>query len=394
MERIYAFTDEYGQFGWDLTKQDVSTCFIINSVIVSEHELGEFTEKAEIIRKKHFQNGEMKSSKVAGNFKRREQILQELSELPFRIFPVVINKKEYLENVRLEGLKYKPTFYKFMNNIVHKELRRSFEKLTIVADEIGENDYMASFCKYVDKNQDVANLLGEAKFRFQKSNTDVRIQVADFFAGTLGRIFDSNKIDDHSGEYLDIIKPSLIRIEKYPKVYDDFQIDDSILSSKYDSNIAKMCYSAAVTYLNNNEKKTEEDEFQSARLIVLQYLLFIFINHDEQRYINTNELILQLRHTKQKDISYQMFRSRIIGKLRDAGVIIASSNKGYKIPVSIQEIMDYVMHDARVVMPMLSRLKKCRDLVKMNTLNGVDVLNGTGFENLIWYFDNYPDKEN
>lgn len=43
----------------------------------------------------------------------------------------------------MKGLQYKKTFYKFMNNIVHRELRRAFEKITIVADEIGGNEYIA-----------------------------------------------------------------------------------------------------------------------------------------------------------------------------------------------------------------------------------------------------------
>ena len=38
-------------------------------------------------------------------------------------------------------------------------------------------------------------------------------------------------------------------------------------------------------------------------------------------------------------------------------------------------------------MPMLSRLKNCRDLIKLNTLNEIDLLDGTEFEQLKDYFD-------
>ena len=34
MERVYAFTDEYGAFGWELNNPSVSTHFIITAIIV------------------------------------------------------------------------------------------------------------------------------------------------------------------------------------------------------------------------------------------------------------------------------------------------------------------------------------------------------------------------
>ena len=395
MERVYAFIDEYGQFGWDLDKKDVSSCFIITAIIVSESSLNQFTQGAERIRKRYFQTGEIKSSKVANNVDRRKRILKDLSDLHFNVFSVVINKQACLDNMNLKGLKYPKPFYKFMNNIVHKELRHSFEKLTIIADEIGNNDYMKSFCKYVDERQDIANLLGEANFSFQGSTNDVGIQVADFISGTLGRIYDSNKEDYYGNDYFKIIEPQVIRIEQYPKTFELFSVDDSAMTSEYDKDIARLCFSRAVTYINNNDSMSvEEDEYNKARVLVLKYLLFKFMNNDNRGYISTNELILQLEYTGLGSVSDQVFRSKIIGKLRDSKVIIASSNRGYKIPSKLKEIMDYVKHDARVVMPMLSRLNNCRDLVKMNTLNQIDLLDGTGFEQLKWYFDNYPNEEN
>ncbi len=394
MERIYAFTDEYGQFGWDLSKPDVSSCFIITAVLVKESELQVFTDGAEEIRKRYFQTGEMKSSKVADNYRRRIRILQDLATLPFIFFPLVIRKQECLDNMSLKGLRYKPSFYKFMNNIVHKELRHAFDELTIVADEIGGNDYMESFCRYVDARQDVANLLGTAHFMFEKSTKDVRINVADFISGTLGRLYDANKRDEHAEEYFEIIKHQVYRIELYPKLYTDFSFDNSPMVSEYDLDIAKLCYSRAVTYLENNDiPASSDDEYQKGRNIVLKYLLFRFINNDQRGYVSTKELQGQLTHTELRDISEQTFRGKIIGALRDSKVIIASSSRGYKIPSRLAEIRDYVTHDAKVIIPMLSRLNRCRQLIKLNTMNAVDPIDGTEFEELKWYFDSFPNKD-
>ena len=169
MERVYAFTDESGAFGWDIENPNVSTHFIITAIIVKGPDLEGFTQKAEALRKKHFQTGEIKSSNIGGNHARRLRVLADLQGIPFSIFSVCVDKKKCIENMSMKGLQYKKTFYKFMNNIVHRELRRAFEKITIVADEIGGNEYMQSFCQYVTSHQDMPNLFGDAKFSFENT---------------------------------------------------------------------------------------------------------------------------------------------------------------------------------------------------------------------------------
>lgn len=99
-----------------------------------------------------------------------------------------------------------------------------------------------------------------------------------------------------------------------------------------------------------------------AQIAVLQHLLFRFMNNDTRGYIYTYELKQQLSNTDLRNLSDQAFRMRIIGKLRDKGVVIASSQKGYKIPSKQSELYDFINHDAKIVIPMLARLKKCRDL--------------------------------
>jgi len=390
MERMYAFTDEYGAFGYDLDNPSVSTHFIITAVIVKESDLEAYETGAESIRKKHFQTGEIKSSKLGSDkHHRRMLILKDIAALPMHFLTICIDKRGCMENMNSKGLQYKGSFYKFMNNIVHQELRQAYDKLTIVADEVGTNDYMKSFCQYVDRHQDQANLLGEANFQFSKSNHDVRIQIADFISGTLARVYDEHKKTEHASEYLDVLKQNIIRIGMYPMSYKNYDISNSPLAEDYDEDIARLCFSRAVTFIENNQQS--DDPVVKAQVVVLKYLLFRFMNNDTRGYIYTRELIEHIRHTSLGEIKEQSFRTKIIGRLRDKGVIIASSTKGYKIPSKTSELRDYINHDAKIVFPMLSRLKKCRDLVKLSTVNKLDLLDDTDFSELKAYFDNLPD---
>ena len=388
IERVYAFTDEYGAFGWNITNPSVSTHFIITAIIVKESDLEDYKRAAEEVRKKHFQTGEIKSTKVGKDHLRRLKVLADLDALPFNIFSVCIDKKQCLENMNAKGLQYKKSFYKFMNNIMHKELRRAFKKITIISDEIGRNEYMESFCRYVSNHQDMPNLWGDADFSFQDSRQDVRVQVADFISGTLAYVFDTNRISKDNPDYLKILRNKIIRIELYPKTYSNYILENSAIAEDYDETIAKLCFAQAVKFV---EEHIDEDDIEiQAQIIVLKYMLFRFMNNDTRGYIYTNELLGQLQNTDLAKMSTTTFRMRIIGKLRDKGVIIASSSKGYKIPSKQSELYDFINHDANIVIPMLSRLKKCRDLVKLGTANELDLLDHTEYKALKHYFDNLP----
>ena len=392
MERMYAFTDEYGAFGYDLDNPSVSTHFIITAVIVKESDLEAYATGAEDIREKYFQTGEMKSSKLGPDkHPRRMLILKEISSLPMHFLTICIDKRGCMENMSSKGLQYRSPFYKFMNNIVHRELRQAYSKLTIVADEMGTCDYMKSFCRYVSRHQDQANLLGEADFQFAKSDHDTRIQIADFISGTLARVYDEHKKSEHAREYMDALKRNIIRISTYPMSYKNYDISNSPLAEDYDEDIARLCFDRAVTFIENNQQN--DDPVVKTQVVVLKYLLFRFMNNDTRGYIYTNELLDHISHTSLGDMKEQAFRTKIIGKLRDKGVIIASSTKGYKIPSKTSELRDFIKHDAKIVFPMLSRLKKCRDLVKLSTVNGLDLLDDTEFSEIKPYFDNLPDFE-
>jgi hypothetical protein len=146
MEHIFAFTDESGAFGWSFDKPNVSTHFVITSIIVKESDLDFLQQELEEVRRTHFGNAEMKSKNIGGDYKRRRKILNDLLPLPFSVFSVVVDKRKVIQ---YQGLHFKQSFYKFLNNIVHKELRRAYKDLTVIADEIGGSEYMQSFINYL-----------------------------------------------------------------------------------------------------------------------------------------------------------------------------------------------------------------------------------------------------
>jgi len=114
----------------------------------------------------------------------------------------------------------------------------------------------------------------------------------------------------------------------------------------------------------------------------IQYLLFHFRHVDPTRYISSRELIAHIEGRRGSIPSLHYFQTRVIAPLRDAGVIIASSTKGYKIPSCEQDLYDFVNHSNTIIQPLLSRIGKCRDRIRLATDGSIDILDREEYANL------------
>lgn len=380
----YAFIDEFGAFGYDFNNSGCTTHFIIVAVVIDENNLSDVAEGVEIIRKKYFQQGEIKSSKIGRNHKRRISILNELKQLPFHVFAFVCDKRKIYEN---SGLRYKQSFYKFLNNIVHQELRIAYSNLIITADEVGGNDYLQSFAAYVRSKEIPIDLFDNSLFRFENSKHSVIIQVADIICGSLAYHYDVQKNTEIDGyNYQSLLGDKILRIKEFPETFETFNVSQNDLNPEYNPEIADICYRKA-KYFIETHNNTEDVEVKQ-QISVLNYLLFRFMNKSPRKYIPTKELINQLVYLGYDKLSLQTFRNKIIAKLRDNEVIISSSTGGYKIPSTEKELYDFVNHGKSIIMPMMSRLKTCNDVIRMGTNGKINLFEKTEYQSLAKMFDN------
>jgi hypothetical protein len=369
MNTKYAYVDEFGAFGYNFESEGCSTHFIITAIIVDENDISMVKQNVEIIRDKYFHNGEIKSSRIGRDHRKRISILNELKVLPFKIFALVCDKRRIYEQ---SGLRFKPSFYKFINNLVYQELRTSFSNLVITADEVGENDYLQSFAKYIREREIPLSLFDKSLFRFDNSKDNLIIQVADIIAGSLAYNYDEHKKEKANGNnYISILSSKILMIKEFPQTFENFNIEQNDSNPQYNAQIADICYRKAKFFMETH-KGSDELEIKQ-QLAVLDYLLFRFMNRSPRKYIPTKELINQLCYLGFDRMSIQAFRAKIIAKLRDNEVVISSSPDGYKIPSSEEELEDFINRGKTIILPMLSRLKKCNDIIKLGTSGGIDL---------------------
>ncbi len=376
----YVFCDESGAFGYNFDKENVSTHFLIVAVVVNDGDLNKVKDGAEAVRKKYFQTGEMKSSNVKNNHKRRRIILNKLKELPFNIYLFVADKRKIYEQ---SGLRFKQSFYKFLNQRVYNELHNSFRELTIVADETGSNEFMESFAHYVRQQNPNVTLFDQFDFKFDNSQHGIFIQIADIIAGSLAYSYDEKK-KEKSGDmnYKSLLGKKILHIDEFPKDYQNYSVaNNSHIDNDVDRMIAEICYRKAMVFKTQHEQSAIDEDVRM-QLIVLNYLLFRFVNNYARTYIPTKEIINQLEYCGFPKMSTQAFRNRIIAKLRDRGVIISSSPKGYKIPSKRKEVEDFILHGKGIIEPMLSRLKLCYDAINLGSNGAIKILDAPEYHQL------------
>ncbi|MFA6335018.1 MAG: DUF3800 domain-containing protein [Bacteroidales bacterium] len=372
MNNQLAFIDEYGNFGFDFDKEGVSTHFIVTAIIVDFDSLHQCELLLENVRKTEFQTGEIKSSSVGKDTNRRLRILKELIKIDFHVFSVVIDKRKLTG----EGFKFKQPFYKFLHSLVDRELFKVFPDLKIVADEHGSKEFMDGFIKYIGNNH-IPNLFNQSDFRFSNSKSDLVVQLADFITGTLSLCYDEKRLSDYRSDFLTVIKDKLIKIRFWPKDYFPYSYEPQKDFQEFDLTISTLGVNMAKQVLNDNENSSGPADIDQVNC--LRYLLFYFQNINPTRYVSTHELMRHINSWRENDISIHYFRSKIIAKLRDRGVIVASCNLGYKLPSNHNDLYDYVNHTNAYLQPMIDRLLKCRDKVKLATKNNIDILDHDEF---------------
>lgn len=373
---ILAFADEYGNNSFDFTKQ--GTHFIVASIIIKEEHKLEIEESLEAIRKKYFQTGEIKSKKIADNHHRRLKILSEISKLNFNIYALVTDKQKLYG----EGFKYKESFYKYLNSLLYKELFKAYPKLQLNVDEHGGNDFMRSFKKYVEKNH-IRDLFSGSDFEMGNSKNSIIIQLADLIAGTLGRCYDLNKNLTYADKFIRILEPRLSSINHFPKDYKTIKQEIEFGEDVFDSQIAQYGKTLAVDFIETKKVKSQDDRDQ------LNCVKLLLLHHDafgSKKYLSAKELMSHLEIGRDKPLQDQQFRSKVIGKLRDQGILIASSSKGdkkgYRLPTSTYDLIKFLEHGNSLILPILNRIKTCRERVKLGTNNELDILKNEEFDSL------------
>lgn len=366
----YAFVNEYGHYGFDFEQLETSTHFIIVSILVKGSDKEILEQEVERIKLKHFQHGEIDDNL-------RMEILNDLKDLPFKVYAYVIDKRKIRED---SGVTYEKTFIKFFNRKIFEDLFRTFDTLDLVADEHGPKEFMQEFIAYV-KQRCIPDLFNYSTFGFNNSQSQILLELSEFIAGTIAKGYDGKYHSKQYPAFYKLLKNKIITINLWPHDYKHYLYDYHFekTDSETDQIIIKQAVNLAYQYIEEHRKSEEEDE--RVRIDLLKFLLFN-LKENPDEYVYTEEILDNLNAIRINKIKQHYFRSNIVSKLRDQGLLIASSNKGYKLPVCLNDLYDFVNLSSLTIHPMIQRVAKCRDQILLATNREIDILEKSEYEYL------------
>lgn len=361
----YAFIDESGDPSLETEKVGVSSFYVIGVILISgDDNLAMCRKQAEEVRQANFGRGEIKSSAVGGNTKRRRIILNDLCRLPIRFYAFVIDKKNIYKD---SGLKFKKSYIKYSHGRLYKRLYKSFSKLHVVADEHGHPEFMDSFKLYLQKNYQ-QNLFDHEDFSFANSSAEVLIQAADFLSGSVQRIYSGKDPRDVYNEFSDIT----IMLEKWPPSTDSLGNMERLEPvEKFDNIVAEQGIMQARYFIAASSP--EDDDENESQVETVRYLIYKY-ELDPFGYVSTKEILNHLNETRGVELKEHRFRSHVIAQLRNNGVIIASGSNGYKLPNCSKDMDTFVSLVNTQTIPYLKRLSLARRQLRLATKGDYEII--------------------
>lgn len=377
LERV-AYVDECGSFGFDFNKEGTSKYYVLCSIIVRNDKLEKLHADFDCIKKKSgFENAELKSSNIKDN--KRSYIMNLLLPLDFSVILFIADKEKFIKKSPIT--EYRPSFIKFLDQHLYNLLYQAYPRLKIIQDKVGCPEFQDSFRKYVEDKRPNRDLFNQYEFDFVDSKDETLVQLADFIAGSITK----SLLDEKSINYFDILRGKITSTEHFPYENEPYWGNVKPDDVQYNESIFKLAIKSAMNFIKKYENVGTDD--RKMQIEVLRYLLNYVFQIDSTAYVYSDELVSHLKKNMRiKVVRNTLFR-RVIAPLRDEGVILASCSKGYKIPISVKDIMTYLNQSLATVGPMVQRMGICRKLVKQGTDGKLDLFDDAALIRFKRYFD-------
>lgn len=375
-----AFIDECGSFGFDFSTDGASKYYILYCVIIENCDIKQIHQDfLEVKKNNGFAGTEMKSSKIGDDYKRRSRVMSMLMPIPFRITLLVADKQAFIEGSPLT--EYKKSFIKYLHGRLYNQLYHVYPKLKIIEDEVGSTEFQNSFREYVVSRRPDYNLFNEYDFDYVDSKDEILVQLADFIGGSVYK----SLTDNSSPNYMEMLKGKIVSVDEFPNKKEPYWGTTRPENRVFDKTIYALSQKSARDYIDHYSEDTSLDK--RAQVAFLRYLLFYVDNINPTRFVSSHELQLSIQEYTGTRITKSFLFRRVVAPLRDNGVILSSSSRGYKIPISSEDIVTYLNQTHSTVSPMLNRIRICRELVLQETSGNLDILNDPAFARYKNYFD-------
>ena len=365
----HVFVDEAGgtELSESLQRQDF---YVICGVLVPTRRLEELQQVAGGIVRTHCGLGELKSSQVGSNTQRRQRLIENIAEAQIPFYCLVVDKTRIYRD---SGLHWRGSFYKFLHRMFYARIKGVFTGINVIVDRYGSSKFMNSFEQYFSEQGLLFN-----SFRFQASAEAPLLQIADFIAGTVRRIF----LGKDKRDLIEKLVYSTVPMEVWPPMSSDLVRPAMIQEGIFDHLILRVAVTSARDFVESCLTSEDEDEHLQAH--VLRYLL-LRLEQNPTEYVHRAEITSHIKSQLGTELTDQALSQRVFAPARDEGVLLSSTDSGVKIPACQQDIEEWIRRTDSQVVPYLQRLEKARKTLLIASENKYDIVTDELYPKLAGY---------
>jgi hypothetical protein len=367
-------------FGNPLTKgtsdsPNESKYFLVVAVLIDATKSVWIEAEIDDLRKKFFRKGELDYPAIASHDQRKEHLAEELIKSAFSFYVLAIDQRVVRED---QGLIYTEPYMDFLQGVLYRTLFRSIHELHLYADALDPTGFFKGFEDCIRKNY-VPNLFERTSLNLVTRREHPMLQLAHFLAGTMADVLERSRHGRGVPRIYSLLRQRALRIEEWPPHARAIRAGSPVSElAPHDQLICDYCLEMAEGHILKHQLNPTDPELYQVE--VVKYLLFCARFLTNKKYVSAEEILKAIEHLP--PITVQYLRSQVIAKLRDAGVLLASSPKGYKIPMGVSDLTDFVDRTDSVIHPMLNRLFHARQQILTLTKHQVDLLSSPKYAHL------------
>lgn len=282
--------------------------------------------------------------------------MRRLRALPFTFYAIVVDAAQMPTDADLD-------FHRLLASMVDRRVLAQRPNLDVTLTEP-----LRGLAEALGRHH-ASSLFDRPRIGIAAPATEPLLQLPALLCAALTEAYASE-----SDELLELVRPDhALGIDEWPVRYRPTPGAAPLRAAdESDDEVARYAIAAAESFVASHGSALDEDT--RGQVLVLGRLLFEARFGEPRSYLSTEVLRLALSPLGKTHESLHWLRSNVIAPLRDAGVLIASSARGYKIPLSVADVSDFVSRTDTVVHPMLHRVARARDAVLRVTQGRVDVL--------------------
>ena len=293
-------------------------------------------------------------------------MLEKLCDLRFWSLSFVVAKERIDPG---SGLRFAQTFLKYVSKRLCSHLPLA-DEIFVNFDEKGRAKFKQEFRRYLERSFESPDLFRVMRFEHLKSEDHVPIQVADFLAGSIAKWYSDRAVS--SAFDIGQLLRKKTSVMEWPTLRAEGTLPE-LESARFDEVVRRESFNRANAYLEAHSHDVDVDV--SLRCTFIDWLVSS-ARFASSEFMHAEEILRKMSVEQGAEMDAQALRNKVIGPLRDHGLLIASSPKGYKIPDRLDDLKRYVDLCSSQIPPAVNRLRRAREILRLATGGELDILKG------------------